>query len=121
MAEHDRNRVDEAQGAVRERNIVRDGGIARSDADIEDVSRDTYSTPMSAGDDSREATDEDRTRAREVLGIARDVTPDPDFAVGDSESGRRHGSDDISEGRTWPDPDSTGSSYEGPDGLKVRD
>ena len=119
MAEHDRNRVDEAQGAVRERNIVRDGGIARSDADIEDVSRDTYSTPMSTGDDNREATDEDRTQAREVLGIARDVTPDPDFAVGDS--GRRHRSDDVAEGRTWPDPDSTGSSYEGPDGLKVRD
>ena len=121
MAEHDRDRVDEAQDAVRERNVVRDGGIARSDADIEDVSRDTYSTPMNAGDDNREATDEDRTRAREVLGIARDVSPDPDFAVGDSESAKRRRSDDVSEGRTWPDPDVTGSSYEGPDGMKVRD
>jgi hypothetical protein len=121
MAEHDRNRVDEAQDAVRERNIVRDGGIARSDADIEDVSRDTYSTPITAADDNREATDEDRTLAREVLGIARDVTPDPNFAVGDSESTGRRRTDDMSDGRTRPDPDSTGSSYEGPDGLKVRD
>ena len=35
MAEHNRDRMDQAQDAVRERNIVRDGGIARSDADIE--------------------------------------------------------------------------------------
>ena len=44
MAEHDRDRIDEVRG----RNIVRDGGIARSDADIQEVSRDTYSTPTAA-------------------------------------------------------------------------
>jgi hypothetical protein len=114
MAEHDRDRIDEVRG----RNIVRDGGIARSDADIQDVSRDTYSTPIAADtDDDHETTDEDRTRAREVLGIARDVTPDPDFAVA-STSDRRPDADDLTDRRA--DVDTSGSSYEGPDGLKVR-
>jgi hypothetical protein len=115
MAEHDRDRIDEVRG----RNIVRDGGIARSDADIQDVTRDTYSTPIGAGtDDDRETTDEDRTRAREVLGIARDVTPDPEFAVATTSDRRRDADDDLMDGRA--DVDTSGSSYEGPDGLKVR-
>ena len=55
MAEHNRDRMDQAQDAVRERNIVRDGGIARSDADIEDVSRDTYGSDIGSGrSDDRE-------------------------------------------------------------------
>ena len=55
MAEQDRDRMDQAQDAVRERNIVRDGGVARSDADIGDVSRDTSSSPIGlGGDDDRE-------------------------------------------------------------------
>jgi hypothetical protein len=88
MAEHDRRRTDEAQDAVQERNIVRDGGIARSDADIQDVTRDTYSTPIAAGrDDDHEASDEERTRAREVLGIGRDVVSDT--AVSDDSDRRR--------------------------------
>jgi len=120
MAEYDRDRTDEAEDLVRERNIVRDGGIARSDTDIEDVTRDTYSTPIGpGGDDDREATDDDRTRAREVLGISRDVTPDSDFSAGGSDSGRRRRSDDLNEGGLGQDP--SGAPYEGPDGLKVRD
>ena len=114
MAEHDRDRIDEVRG----RNIVRDGGIARSDADIQEVSRDTYSTPTAADtDDDHETTDEDRTRAREVLGIARDVTPDPAFTV-ESTSDRRRDDDDLTDGTG--DVDTSGSSYQGPDGLKVR-
>jgi hypothetical protein len=124
MAEHDRDRMDQAQDAVRERNIVRDGGIARSDADIEDVSRDTYGSPIGPnGSDDRETTDEDRTRARDVLGIG-DVTPDSSFLSGGSDSvsgdqGRRRRSDDLVEGGVGHDP--SGAPYEGPDGLKVRD
>jgi hypothetical protein len=124
MAEHNRDRMDQAQDAVRERNIVRDGGIARSDADVEDVSRDTYGSPIGpGGSDDRETTDEDRTRAREVLGIG-DVAPDSSFAAGGSDSmtadeGRRRRSDDLVEGGVGHDP--SGAPYEGPDGLKVRD
>ena len=51
MAEHDRDRMDEAQRAAHERNIVRDGGIARVDADIEDVTRDSYGASIGAGSD----------------------------------------------------------------------
>lgn len=117
MAEHKRRRTDEAD-TVRERNVVRDGGIARSDAEMEDVTRDTYSTPIGAGRDAdHEATDEERRRAGEVLGIARDVAPDPEFPRG-SEPTRRRRSDDLAE--DGPDTDTTGSSYQGPDGLKVR-
>src|SRR5918993_1099783 len=80
MAEYDRDRMDQAQDAVQERNIVRDGGVARSDADIADVSRDSYGSPIGPdGDDDRETTDEDRTRAKEVLGIG-DVSPGGGFA-----------------------------------------
>ncbi len=119
MAEHDRDRMDEAERTVRERNIVRDGGMARVDADIEDVTRDSYGASIGPGsDDDRDATDEDRTRAREVLGIARDVTPDPDFAVRDDSAGHRRDDDEVDR-RT--DVDTSGSSYKGPDGLKVRD
>jgi hypothetical protein len=124
MAEHNRDRMDQAQDAVPERNIVRDGGIGRSDADIEDVSRDTYGSAMASNSsDDRETSDEDRTRAREVLGIG-DVAPDGSLASGvsDSSSGdhdRRRRSDDLVEGGVGHD--TSGSSYEGPDGLKVRD
>jgi hypothetical protein len=123
MAEYDRDRMDQAQDAVQERNIVRDGGVARSDADIADVSRDTYGSPIgTGGDDDHETTDEDRTRAREVLGIAN-VSPggipsgDGDASTG-SDPARRRGSDDLVEGGIEQDP--SGISYEGPDGLKVR-
>jgi len=120
MAEYDRDRTDEAEDLVRERNIVRDGGIARSDADIEDVTRDTYGTSIGQGSDGdHDAADEDRTQAREVLGISRDVTPDSDFAAGGSDSGRRRRSDDLDEGGLGQDP--SGAPYDGPDGLKVRD
>jgi hypothetical protein len=124
MAEHNRDRMDQAQDAVRERNIVRDGGIARSDADIEDVSRDTYGSDLGSGrSDDRETSDEDRTRAREVLGIG-DVAPDGSLASGVSDSSssdpdRRRRSDDLVEGGVGHDP--SGAPYEGPDGLKVRD
>ncbi len=125
MAEQDRDRMDQAQDAVRERNIVRDGGVARSDADIGDVSRDTSSSPIGpGGDDDRETTDDDQTRTREVLGIS-DVTPDGSLASGGSDvsSGsdpaRRRRSDDLVEGDIRHD--SSGAPYEGPDGLKVRD
>lgn len=117
MAEHDHDRMDEAQDAVKERKIVRDGGIARSDSDIEDVTRDTHGVPVAPDRGDDHTADDDRTRAREVLGIARDVTPDPDFAVGD-DSGRRRRGDDVMEDPV--DSDSSGSSYQGPDGLKVR-
>jgi hypothetical protein len=128
MAEHDRDRMDQAQDAAQERNIVRDGGIARSDAEIEDVSRDTYGSPIGPGGAAdHEATDEDRTRAREVLGIS-DVAPDSSLASGDSEvsSGsdpaRRRRSDDLAEGGIGGGlRQESGAPYEGPDGLKVRD
>jgi hypothetical protein len=123
MAEYDRDRMDQAQDAVQERNIVRDGGIARSDADTADVSRDTYGSPIGpGGDDDHETTDEDRTGAREVLGIAN-VSPggiasdDSDASTG-SDPARRRGSDDLVERGFEQDP--SGISYEGPDGLKVR-
>ena len=120
MAEHDRDRMDEAQRAVRERNVVRDGGRARVDADIEDVTRDSYGASIGAeSDDDRDRDDEENpARAREVLGIARDVTPDPDFAVRDDDAGHRRDDDEVDR-RT--DVDTSGSSYKGPDGLKVRD
>ena len=121
MAEHDRDRMDQAQDAVRDRTIVRDGGIARSDAEIEDVSRDTYGSPIGPGrDDEHETTDQDRTRAREVLGIGA-VSPDSSVpSGGDSfgSDGTRRRSDDLVEGGTEQDP--SGVSYDGPDGLKVR-
>jgi hypothetical protein len=129
MAEHDRDRTDQAQDAVQERNIVRDGGIARSDAEIEDVSRDTYGSPIGpGGEDDHEATAEDRTRAREVLGIS-DVAPDSSLASGGSEvsggsdSARRRRSDDLVEGGIGGGlrREESGAPYEGPDGLKVRD
>ena len=125
MAEHDRERMDQAQDTVQERNIVRDGGIARSDADIADVSRDTYGSPIGrGGDDDHETTDQDRTRAREVLGIG-DVSPDSGFASGGSDDARgsdparRRRGDDLVEGGIGHDP--SGAPHEGPDGLKVRD
>jgi hypothetical protein len=124
MAEHDRDRMDQAQDAVQERNIVRDGGVARSDADIADVSRDTYGSPIGPGDDDdHETSTEDRTRAREVLGIG-DVLPDDGIAAGGSDAptgsdpARRRASDDLLEGSSAQD--ASGVSYEGPDGLKVR-
>jgi len=123
MAEHDRDRMDQAQDAVQERNIVRDGGIARSDAEIEDVSRDSYGSSIGPGGDDHETTNEDRTRAREVLGIGN-VSADGGFAPGGSDSdgsdpSRRRRSDDLVEGGFGHDP--SGAPYEGPDGLKVRD
>jgi hypothetical protein len=124
MAEHNRDRMDQAEDAVRERNIVRDGGIAQSDADIEDVSRDTYGSDLgSSRSDDRETSDEDRTRAREVLGIG-DVAADGSLASGVSDSSssdpdRRRRSDDLVEGGVGHDP--SGAPDEGPDGLKVRD
>ena len=93
MAEHDRDRiasinpanqrdrVDEAQDAVGERNIVRDGGIARSDADIEDVTRDTYGSPGDRDEPTRDVSDIDQPVAGQVLGISRDVPRDADVDV----------------------------------------
>jgi hypothetical protein len=130
MAEHDRDRmappdrmdrmdrVDEAQDAVRERNIVRDGGIARSDAEIEDVTRDTYGTPGDRDEaPARDDSDADRPGAGEVLGIGRDVPRDANVAHG-SDTDRRRRSDDLMESDA--SQDSSGSSDEGPAGLKVR-
>jgi hypothetical protein len=131
MAEHDRermaslgrldprDRVDEAQDAVAERNIVRDGGIARSDADIEDVARDTYGAPGDRDETAREVSDTDQPVAGQVLGISRDVPRDTDVDIApSSDADRRRRSDDLMEDE--PDQDTSGSSYEGPDGLKVR-
>jgi hypothetical protein len=131
MAEHDRDRmaslgrldprdrVDEAQDAVAERNIVRDGGIARSDADIEDVTRDTYGAPGDRDETARDVSDADQPVAGQVLGISRDVPRDTDVDIApSSDADRRRRSDDLMEDE--PDQDTSGSSYEGPDGLKVR-
>jgi hypothetical protein len=125
MAEHDRarmdrsDRVDEAQDALRDRNIVRDGGIARSDADIEDVTRDTYGSPGDRDETARDVSDTDRLGAGDVLGISRDVPRDADDVVApSSDSDRRRRSDDLMEDE--PGQDTSGSSYDGPDGLKVR-
>jgi hypothetical protein len=131
MAEHDRermaslgrldprDRVDEAQDAVAERNIVRDGGIARSDADIEDVTRDTFGAPGDRDETARDVSDTDQPVAGQVLGISRDVPRDTDVDIApSSDADRRRRSDDLMEDE--PDQDTSGSSYEGPDGLKVR-
>jgi hypothetical protein len=123
MAEHDRarmdrsDRVDEAQDALRDRNIVRDGGIAPSDADIEDVTRDTYGSPGDRDEAARDVSDTDRVGAGDVLGISRDVPRDADVAPS-SDTDRRRRSDDLMEDQ--PGQDTSGSSYEGPAGLKVR-
>ena len=131
MAEHDRDRmaslgrldprdrVDEAQDAVAERNIVRDGGIAQSDADIEDVTRDTYGAPGDRDETARDVSDTDQPVAGQVLGISRDVPRDSDVDIApSSDADSRRRSDDLMEDD--PDQDTSGSSYEGPDGLKVR-
>jgi hypothetical protein len=120
MAEHDQDRmVEDDRSHVRDRNIVRDGGIAREDAEMEDVTRDTYSTPIGSSDaDDRETTNDDRTRAGDVLGIA-DVTPDSGGLASESPSQRRRRADDLIEGGLEQDP--SGIPYEGPDDLKVRD
>jgi len=104
MAEHDRDRmaslgrldprdrVDEAQDAVAERNIVRDGGIARSDADIGDVTRDTYGAPGDRDETARDVSDTDQPVAGQVLGISRDVPRDSDVDIApssDADSRRR--------------------------------
>ena len=123
MAEHDRarldrsDRVDEAQDALRERNIVRDGGIAPSDADIDDVTRATYGSPSDRDETARDVSDTDRVGAGDVLGISRDVPRDADVAPS-SDTDRRRRSDDLMEDESGQD--TSGSSYEGPDGLKVR-
>jgi hypothetical protein len=131
MAEHDRDRilpldgmdrtdlVDEAQDAVAERNIIREGGIARSDADIEDVTRDTYASPGERDQTTRDVVDADQPVAGQVLGISRDVPRDSDVDIApSSDADSRRRSDDLMEDE--PDQDTSGSSYEGPDGLKVR-
>jgi hypothetical protein len=131
MAEHDRDRmaslgrldprdrVDEAQDAVAERNIVRDGGIARSDADIEDVTRDTHGAPGDRDETARDVSDTDQPVAGQVLGISRDVPRDSDVDIApSSDADSRRRSDDLMEDE--PPQDTSGSSYEGPDGLKVR-
>ena len=131
MAEHDRDRmaslgrldprdrVDEAQDAVAERNIVRDSGIARSDADLEDVTRDTYGAPSDRDETARDVSDTDQPVAGQVLGISRDVPRDSDVDIApSSDADSRRRSDDLMEDE--PDQDTSGSSYEGPDGLKVR-
>ena len=125
MAEHDRDRmaslgrldprdrVDEAQDAVAER------GIARSDADIGDVTRDTYGAPGDRDETARDVSDTDQPVAGQVLGISRDVPRDSDVDIApSSDADSRRRSDDLMEDD--PDQDTSGSSYEGPDGLKVR-
>ena len=130
MAEHDRDRmaslgrmdprdrVDEAQDAVGERNIVRDGGIKRSDADNDDVARETYGSPGDRDETTRDVSDIDQPVAGQVLGISRDVPRDADVDIAPSSDADRRRSDDLIEDE--PNQDTSGSSYEGPDGLKVR-
>jgi hypothetical protein len=53
--------------AERERNIVREGGIGGSDAQGEDVSRDTYGFTGSPNTEEQMSPEEARRRAEEVL------------------------------------------------------
>jgi hypothetical protein len=94
MAEHDRARMDRS---------------------------DRVDEAQDAGDrdeTARDVSDTDRLGAGDVLGISRDVPRDADDVAPSSDADRRRRSDDLMEDE--PGQDTSGSSYDGPDGLKVR-
>ncbi len=79
MAEQN-ERDDQAQGAendVKGPDAVKTGGIARTDADAEDVTRDTYGFEEAEPDKpTREERFAEAERAAEEAGIPGIVTPD---------------------------------------------
>jgi hypothetical protein len=77
---------DDTNRADGPRNIVRDGGIARSDADIEDVTRDTYGFPPS--EEPAGTRDERFAQAHRVAAEAGipELVDDVPGAAGESEN-----------------------------------
>jgi hypothetical protein len=61
----------EVSVAEQDRNIVKKGGVAKSDADLEDVTRDTYGfTETSDAEQTESGEEEARRRAHDVLDTA---------------------------------------------------
>jgi hypothetical protein len=61
--------------AERERNIVKQGGVAKDEADAEDVSRDSYGYTGSSNTGEQADPDEARRRAEEVLPADGETSP----------------------------------------------
>ena len=69
-----------------ERNIVKEGGVGKSDAEVEDVSRDTYGFTGSPNTEEQMSPEEARRRAEEVLPDAPgDVPGDASGELGPKE------------------------------------